>query len=72
MALVDCFDPAAPRCPIANACVLRPVLGEALDAFLSVLEGYTLEDLIRPRRQLARLLDLGVASPAAAPADRTA
>ena len=59
LALVNCFDPAAPRCPIANACVLRSVLGEALDAFLSVLEGYTLEDLLAPRRRLARLLELG-------------
>lgn len=58
MALVQCFDSGAPQCPIANACVLRSVLGEALDAFLSVLEGYTLEDLIAPRRRLARLLDL--------------
>lgn len=58
MALVNCFDAAAPQCPIENACVLRSVLGEALDAFVSVLDGYTLEDLIAPRRRLARLLDL--------------
>lgn len=68
MALVQCFDAAAPRCPIANACVLRSVLGEALDAFLSVLEGYTLEDLIAPRRQLARLLDLNLGSSTSTPA----
>lgn len=65
MALVNCFDAAAPHCPIAEACLLRSILGEALEAFLAVLEGYTLEDLIAPRRRLASLLDLKLAAPAA-------
>jgi Rrf2 family nitric oxide-sensitive transcriptional repressor len=61
MALVNCFDPRALSCPIANACVLRSALGEALEAFMAVLERYTLADLVAPRRQLARLLDLAPA-----------
>src|SRR5690606_31457189 len=48
MALVQCFGTALPGCPIASACVLRSVLDEALDAFLAVLEGYTLADLLVP------------------------
>lgn len=59
MALVQCFDPAAERCRIESVCVLRSVLGEALGAFLTVLDGYTLADLLEPRRRLARQLDLG-------------
>jgi len=49
-------------CRIAPACVLRGVLGEALDAFLAVLDRYTLADLIRPRAPLADLL--GITEPA--------
>jgi Rrf2 family transcriptional regulator, nitric oxide-sensitive transcriptional repressor len=43
-------------CPIQRVCVLRGVLDEATQAFLAVLDGYTLADLIEPRRALASLL----------------
>ncbi len=59
MALVQCFDAASPRCRIERACVLRSTLREALAAFLGVLDGRTLEDLIAPRRPLQRLLHEG-------------
>lgn len=52
-ALVDC----AP-CIIAPACGLTSVLAEALAAFMAVLEGYTLEDLLSRRRGLRALLAL--------------
>src|SRR5690554_2053385 len=42
LALVQCFDPVAAKCRIESACVLRAVLGEALGAFLAVLDRYTL------------------------------
>lgn len=45
-------------CAIQPACVLQAVLGDALAAFLSVLDGKTLADLIRPKRHLAKLLQL--------------
>jgi len=51
-------------CPIQGACVLRRALGEATAAFLAVLDRYTLDDLVKPRKSLARLLDLGAALPA--------
>lgn len=57
IALVECFE-AGSACRIASACVLRSVLHEALDAFLAVLDRYTLADLLQPRSQLARLLAL--------------
>jgi len=38
--------------------VLQRALGEALDAFLRVLDRYTLADLVGPERALAGLLDI--------------
>ena len=56
--LVECFDPASNTCPIAGSCVLEHIVGEALGAFLAVLDGYTLADLLRPARALNRRLGL--------------
>ncbi|MCE9600729.1 MAG: Rrf2 family transcriptional regulator [Gemmatimonadetes bacterium] len=54
--LVECFDPSTNRCPIAPSCVLAGALDEALKAFLSVLDRYTLADLSAKPRVLERLL----------------
>lgn len=43
-------------CRIERVCVLRGVLRDAIQAFLAVLDGYTLADLIKPKRALASLL----------------
>ena len=56
MALVECFDPATNQCPIAPACVLARALDEALHSFLTVLDRYTVADLITKPRALTRLL----------------
>ena len=57
MALVECFDPKESRCRIEPACGLRLALKEALESFFRTLDGYTLADLVAPRRtRLARLL----------------
>jgi len=45
-------------CRIERVCVLRGVLHDATQAFLSVLDGYTLADLIKPHRALSLLLML--------------
>jgi Rrf2 family transcriptional regulator, nitric oxide-sensitive transcriptional repressor len=59
MALVECFDPKTNHCRIEPVCGLRAALKDALDAFLRVLDGYTLADLVVRRRDpLVRLLDL--------------
>ena len=47
--LVDCGS-----CVIAPACGLTGVLGEALRAFMAVLDGYTLADLVESRRDSLR------------------
>jgi Rrf2 family transcriptional regulator, nitric oxide-sensitive transcriptional repressor len=43
-------------CPIQRVCELRGVLREATEAFLGVLEKYTLADLVKPRSALLSLL----------------
>jgi Rrf2 family nitric oxide-sensitive transcriptional repressor len=61
-ALVDCFstDKASERhCAITPACKLRGMLAEAMQAFLRVLDQYTLADIIEGRAApLKRLLQL--------------
>lgn len=56
MALVPCFTPVNADCAIERCCVLRKALKRAGDAFLDVLDGYTLADLVRPRSALQSLL----------------
>ncbi len=58
MALVPCFDPDDLSCAIFSGCVLKGVLAEARDAFLTVLDRHTLADLIRPRASLQKFLTL--------------
>lgn len=54
--IVECFDAEHNTCPIAPVCALAGVLGEALDAFLAVLDRYTLADVLKNRRDLGSLL----------------
>lgn len=44
--VVECFDKTTNTCPIINVCQLKPVLNLALNAFLSVMDGYTLADML--------------------------
>lgn len=48
--LVECFDRERNACPIAPACGLKGVLDEAREAFLAVLDRYTLADLLKRSR----------------------
>jgi Rrf2 family transcriptional regulator, nitric oxide-sensitive transcriptional repressor len=43
-------------CPIQRVCVLRGALRDATEAFLGVLDTYTLADLIKPQKALSSLL----------------
>src|SRR3954468_18516133 len=45
--IVECFKQGNSYCVITPACKLKNILFEALQAFLNVLKGYTLEDLIQ-------------------------
>jgi Rrf2 family transcriptional regulator, nitric oxide-sensitive transcriptional repressor len=59
--LVACFGETR-HCVIEEGCVLRHALGAALQAFLAVLDRYTLADLIEPRQTLAALLGVDLQS----------
>ncbi|BAQ18412.1 RrF2 family transcriptional regulator [Methyloceanibacter caenitepidi] len=61
MALVPCFPPLDEGCAIERCCVLRKALHKAGEAFLEVLDGYTLADLARPRSALKSLLAIPAA-----------
>jgi Rrf2 family nitric oxide-sensitive transcriptional repressor len=58
LAVVVCLQSRERVCAIQPACLLKGALAEALAAFLAVLDGYTLADLVAPRRRLAQLLAL--------------
>jgi len=58
-ALVECFDGTRNTCIVSAACGLRNPLQEALSAFLSVLDRYTIADLVKnpaTARRMHRLL----------------
>lgn len=55
-ALVECFDPASDGCVISPACILKRGLHEALEAFLGVLDTYTVADLVARPKGLTSLL----------------
>ncbi len=58
MAIASCLKPVDAPCAIRQCCLLRRALEKASDAFLHVLEGYTLGDLVRPRGRLLGMLGL--------------
>ena len=62
-AMAGCFT-SEKNCCISPDCALRPVFEEALDAFLGVLEKYTLADLLKPGERLSEQLgiELGAGS----------
>lgn len=47
MRLVECFDSQTNTCRIAGVCSLKGMLREALEAFLSSLNRYTLADILK-------------------------
>src|SRR5579863_7031271 len=55
LGVIGCLEQRG-YCPIQRVCELRGVFNEATQAFLAVLDGYTLADLIKPRRALSSLL----------------
>lgn len=53
--LLECFGPHS-TCPIDPVCGLKRALGEAQQAFLQVLDGYTLDQFVANRSALRALL----------------
>jgi Rrf2 family transcriptional regulator, nitric oxide-sensitive transcriptional repressor len=59
--LVECFQSASNQCRISRGCGLQPVLKEAVEAFMAVLDCYSLEDVTRKRPVLVQMLGLRTA-----------
>ncbi|RDB44257.1 Rrf2 family transcriptional regulator [Halomonas sp. DQ26W] len=58
LGLVECFRDAN-ECVITPACRLTLILNEAMAAFMTVLDGYTLADMLGQRQpQLAQLMQI--------------
>jgi Rrf2 family nitric oxide-sensitive transcriptional repressor len=53
--LVECFDEIGNSCPIHNSCVLKRALHQAQNAFLEVLDSYTIADFISSEPLMAQL-----------------
>jgi Rrf2 family transcriptional regulator, iron-responsive regulator len=56
-ALAECFEDGA-DCPLIGECDLNGALREALGAFFTVLQGYTIADLAHKKRSLRERLGL--------------
>ncbi len=54
--LVECFNCATNQCVITPVCRLKGVLHEALDAYLKVLDSYTLADFVVNNKGLSSIL----------------
>ena len=62
-ALAECFEDGGADCPLIGECDLNSALREALGAFFSVLEGYTVADLAQKKRSLRERLGLILPEP---------
>jgi Rrf2 family nitric oxide-sensitive transcriptional repressor len=71
MVVVECFDRSTNSCPLARACGLKGVLAEAFEAFLAVLDRYSIADMVANPRWVSRLIQLLPAEAAPAAATRT-
>lgn len=56
--VVPCLRSGEAPCVVAPACRLKRALANATEQFLAELDRHTLADLLEPRRQLRRLLQL--------------
>lgn len=59
LSIVECYS-SKNACKITPVCGLKPMFGEALQAFVSVLDKYTLKDIVKDQHkpQLLRLLQI--------------
>ncbi len=56
--LVECFERSSNQCRIAGGCGLQAILKEALEAFVGVLDHYSLADVVRRKPLLIQMLGL--------------
>lgn len=59
-AQAECFRPERNQCPITPICGLKPLLGEALQAYLTVLDSKTVGDIAKNRAAFVELLGLDI------------
>ena len=67
-ALAECFEDGA-DCPLIGECDLNGALREALGAFFTVLQKYTIADLASKKRSIRDRLGLNVIEAMMAPAE---
>ncbi|QBC44543.1 RrF2 family transcriptional regulator [Iodobacter fluviatilis] len=58
--VVECFDRKHSTCSIGRVCRLKGVLFEAMEAFYSVLDRYTLQDLINNPVELNAIFSISL------------
>lgn len=63
----ECFSARGSHCAIVSHCHLKGVLAEAVEAFHTVLDRYTLADITANRQVLVQLLRLPPATSATSP-----
>ncbi|WP_217587856.1 RrF2 family transcriptional regulator [Lentibacillus saliphilus] len=56
--ILECFDTETNHCVISPGCTLKHALNEALHAFFSVLDHYTVQDLVANERELLELMGI--------------
>ncbi|TLD72368.1 Rrf2 family transcriptional regulator [Phragmitibacter flavus] len=61
--LAECFSVGSNLCRLTPGCRLKGVFHEATEAFLGVLDGYTLEDLVLSSKPTLLLLSLNKGLP---------
>lgn len=54
--LAECFEQDASNCPLLDNCKLTSALREALEAFMTVLDKYSVDDLAKPSAAVITLL----------------
>lgn len=56
--IMECFDKNNNQCVLTPACHLKHALNEAVQAFLQVLDTYTVKDLVSNEGQLKKLMGI--------------
>jgi len=61
--LTECGRESCAHCPLGTKCVYESALGEAMRAFVHVLESYTIADLVADTEGIAQTLGIHDAPP---------
>jgi Rrf2 family iron-responsive transcriptional regulator len=64
--MAECFESDAVDCPLVDSCGMNAALRQALGAFFDVLAGYSIDDLVKARPNIAMILGISQLKSAAA------